>query len=93
VAHSEKLGHFVVQKALAGTVRLDPLAVEDELRNGTFAYVADDLLGGAGNTLNINLGVGNLVLFKEAFGFPAIAAPGSGIDQHMHPLIISTAAA
>jgi hypothetical protein len=30
------------------------------------------------------------VLFKEAFGFAAIAAPGSGIDQHLHPPIIST---
>jgi hypothetical protein len=31
------------------------------------------------------------VFFKEAFGFAAIAAPRSGIDQHMHPFIISTA--
>jgi hypothetical protein len=31
------------------------------------------------------------VLLQEPFGFTAIAAPGSGIDQHMHPLIIPTA--
>jgi hypothetical protein len=36
-----------MQKALAGTVGLDPLAVEDKLRNGSLAYLADDLLGGA----------------------------------------------
>ena len=80
-----------MQKALAGTVGLDPLAVEDELRNGSLAYLADDLLGGAWNTFNIDLGVGNLVFLKETFGFAAIAAPGSGIDQQMHPLIISIA--
>jgi hypothetical protein len=31
------------------------------------------------------------VLFKEAFSFAAIPAPRRGIDQDLHPAIISTA--
>jgi hypothetical protein len=30
------------------------------------------------------------VLFEEALGFAAVAAPRSGIDQNLHPPIIST---
>jgi len=71
----EKLGHFLVEKALARAVRLDPFAVDDELGNGPLADLPDDLVGGARVGLNIDLGIGDQVLFQEAFGFAAIAAP------------------
>ena len=60
---------------MARAVRLDPFTVDDELGDGALAYLADDLFGGARAGLDIDLGIGDQVLFKEAFGFAAIAAP------------------
>jgi hypothetical protein len=88
LGHSKQRAHLVVQEAAARTVRLDPFAVDYELRDRSFAYVPDQLVRGVGGGFNIDLGIGNLVLFKEPFGFATIAAPWSGIDQHMHPFII-----
>jgi hypothetical protein len=80
----------MVEKALAWTVRLNPFAVNDELGDGPLAHLPDNFFGGARTGLDIDLGIGDQVLFEETFGFAAIAAPRSGIDQHMHPSIIST---
>jgi hypothetical protein len=88
---TEELSHFLVEKPFAYTVGLDPFTVENELRDGPFAHMADDFLCRPGVGLDINFGIGNLVLFKEPFSFAAIAAPRSGIDQNMHPSIIPTA--
>ena len=74
-AHTEQFAHLFVQEAAAWAVRLDPLAVDHELRNGSLAYLPDQLLRGAGAGLDIDLGIGDLVFFKEPFGFTAIAAP------------------
>jgi hypothetical protein len=86
--HAEEVGHLLVQKAVAWAVRLDPFAIDDELRNRPFANVLDDFLSRPGGALNIDLGVRNLVLFKESLGLAAIAAPRSGIDQNLHPSIL-----
>jgi hypothetical protein len=91
--HTEELGHFLVEKPFAGTVRLNPFTVEDELWDSPFAHMPDDFLCRPGVGLDINFGIGNLVLFKEPFSFAAIAAPRSGIHQNMHPSIISTTTA
>lgn len=80
-----------MKETLAWTVGLDPFAVEYELRDRPLAHIADNLIRGARAGFDIDFREGNLVLLQEAFGFAAVAAPGSGIDQHMHPLIISTA--
>ena len=80
-----------MKEALARAVGLDPFAVEYELGDGSLAHIPDNLIRGARAGLDINFGKGNLVLLQEAFGFAAIAAPGSGIHQHMHLLIIPTA--
>jgi hypothetical protein len=69
---------------LAWTVRLDPFAIQDELRDGTLAHVADKLLSGARAVLDIDLGISDLVFFEEFFGFAAIAAPRSGVKQKSH---------
>jgi hypothetical protein len=89
--HAEEIGHLPVKETMACTVRLNPFAVDDELRDGPFAYLPDDFLCRPRASLDINLCIGNLVLFKEPFSFAAIAAPRSGIHQNMHPSIISTA--
>ncbi len=85
---AEQRAHLVVQEAAARAVRLDPFAVDYELRDRSLAYVPDQLIRGVGGGFNIDLGIGNLVLFEESFGFAAITAPWSGIDQHMHLFII-----
>jgi hypothetical protein len=86
----EELGHLAVEEALAWPVGLDPFAVDDELWDGSLAYVLDYFVSGPGAGLDIDLGVGNAVLFKEAFCFAAIAAPRRGINQNLHLLMIST---
>ena len=73
---------------MPSAVRLDPLSIEDELRDGPLAHMLDDFCGGAGVGLNVDFGIGDPVFLKEAFGFAAIAAPRSGIDQYIHLLII-----
>jgi hypothetical protein len=88
---AKKFRHFLVEKAMACAVGLNPFAIEDELRTGPLAHLPDHFLRGSGAGLDIDFGISDLVLFKEAFGFAAIAAPRRGIDQHMHPYIIATA--
>src|SRR5271170_815432 len=79
-----------MEKSPAWTVRLYPLAVDHELRDGPFAYVPDDFLRCAGAGFDINLGVSNRVLLEKTFGLAAIAAPRSGIYQNVHLSIIPT---
>ena len=67
----------MMEESPAWTVRLDPFAFDYELGNGPFADIADNFLGSAWDALDIDLGIGDLVLLEEAFGFAAIAAPGS----------------
>ena len=66
-------------------------ARQSVMQVGSLKKLPDDFVGGAGAALDIDLRIGDLVLFKEPFGFAAIAAPGGGIHQHMHFLIIPTA--
>src|SRR3984957_3129478 len=77
-----------MQKALPGAVRLDPFSVQHKLRDGPLAYVTHNFLSRARGIFYIDLGVGDLVLIEEPFGFAAIAAPRSGINQQFHLLII-----
>src|SRR5208282_6840652 len=39
--NSEQLAHFLVQKSLAQAIRLHPFAIDDKLRDGTLASVAN----------------------------------------------------
>ena len=54
-----------MQEALARTVGLNPFAIDHELGNRPFADVLDDFLGGPGGGLDIDLGVGDLVLIEK----------------------------
>jgi hypothetical protein len=85
---SEEGGHFVVEEALAGAIRLDPFSVKDELRDGALAYVAENLVGGAGSGFDVDLFVGDGVLGEEALGFAAVAAPGRGVYEEFHDSIL-----
>jgi hypothetical protein len=77
-----------MQKALSRAIRLDPFSVQHKLRDGPLAYVTHNFLSRARGIFYIDLGVGDLVLIEEPFGFAAIAAPRSGINQQFHLLII-----
>lgn len=71
------MGHFRVKESTAGTVGLDPFSVDDELGDGTFSGMRKDFVGGAGGVFDIDFCIGDVVVFEEAFGLTAIAAPGS----------------
>ncbi len=77
---AEEFGHLVMEEALAGTVGLDPLAVEDELGDGALAGVGDDFVGGTGGGFDVDLGVGDGVAGEEALGLAAVAAPFGGVE-------------
>jgi hypothetical protein len=91
VAHPEQLAHLLVEEASAWTVRLDPFAIQDELRDGSLAHMTDKLVRSAGSVLDVDLGISDLVFFEEFLGFAAIAAPHSRIKQKRHLTIIPTA--
>lgn len=86
--YTEEVFHLFVEEASAGTIRLDPFAVENELRDGTLAGVRDDLVGGAGCGFDVDVCVWNCVLGEEALGFGAVAAPGDGVDSKCHTSIL-----
>jgi hypothetical protein len=86
----EKLGHFLVQKALSGAVRLNPLPIDDKLWNRPLTNVANHFVGRLRVGLDIDLSVGNAVLFQKSLSLAAIAAPRSGVDQNVHSPILST---
>lgn len=69
---------------MAETIGLDPLAVNDELRDGAFAGAFDDFFGGAGRGLNINVSKRDVVLLQKPLGDAAIGTPKSRIDGHLH---------
>jgi hypothetical protein len=85
---AQPLAHLLVEKAAAGMVGLDPFAVDDELRDSALAYVPDQFGGGFGRGFDVNLGVGEVVLFEEALRLAAIAAPRRGIEDDLHRYIM-----
>ena len=84
---AEELGHFVVEEAIAGFVGLHPLAVDDELRDGSLAGVLDDELGGPWCVLDVDLFEGDVVGGEEALRFAAVTAPGGRVDGEIHRVL------
>jgi predicted cupin superfamily sugar epimerase len=84
----ESLVKFVVEQSAARLVGLKPLPIDDQLRNGPFADVSNQLVGGAGVLVDIDFGVGNAVRIKKLLGCATIAAPRSRINLHVHTTIL-----
>src|SRR5581483_4369580 len=84
VVDTEQLGHLLVFKAQAWNIRLDPLIVEHELRDGAFAGLADYFLSRTRRLFNVDFLVGNIVLGEPALSHAAVATPRSGIDDQFH---------
>ena len=78
-----------MKKPLARFVRLDPLSIEDKLRDRAFTRVGNDLLCGAGRLFDIDFRVGNCVLVEKTLRLAAIATPVGGIDNKLHVLIVA----
>ncbi len=64
-----------MQETVPGAIGLDPFAVKDELRDGALAGVGDNLVGGTGGALDVDLCEGDFVPGEKAFGLAAVAAP------------------
>ena len=84
---------LVIEDAEARAVGLEPFAVEDELGDGTFTDVAQDLFGGFGVGLDVDLAERDSVGLQVALGLAAVAAPRRGIhdDVHASDLIVIAA--
>jgi len=86
--NSEAAEQFFEEQPAAGLVGLEPFAVDDQLWDGALSYVLDDLSRGCRVGVDIDLGVGDAVLIEELLGGSAIAAPGSGVNLHVHREIL-----
>ncbi len=73
--HTEERSHLVVQKSLPGLVGLHPLAIHHKLRNGTFAYIMQHVIGRTWSHFDVDLFERYTVPRKEALGFTTITAP------------------
>jgi len=73
---------------VAGTVGLNPAAVEDELGDGALAGVGEDLVGCAGGGVDVDVGVGDGVIGEETLSLAAVAAPGGRVDEEFHASIL-----
>ena len=63
---------------------MDPFAVDDELGDGAFADVAEEFLGGAGGSFDVNLCVGDAVMVEKALCFAAVATPAGRVNEQLH---------
>src|SRR3954471_15027797 len=84
LSYTKQLRHFLVLESFSGNIGLYPCAIDHKLGNGPLAGALDYLFGGAGGLFNIDLIIGNVVLGEPALCDMAIAAPGSGINSHLH---------
>jgi len=69
---AQAFGHFFVEESLARMIMLYPFAIDNKLRNGALAGVADHFFGGSGGEFDIDLVIGDVMLGQKTFGFTTI---------------------
>ena len=79
---------LVEEEPATGDVRLEPLAVDDELGNGALADLADEFGGSCGILVDIDFGVPDAVSIKKLLGGAAVAAPPGRINLDYHANIV-----
>src|SRR5205085_5046481 len=84
LGNAEQLSHLVVMKALTRRVGLYPAAIDDELRDGAFAGIANHVFSGAGNFLNVDFSKRNVMPREPTLGFATVAAPRRRINHQVH---------
>ncbi len=82
--NSEPLVQLVIKQAPARFIRLEPLAVNHQLRNSALAHVAHYLGRRRGIGIDINLSVSKAMRVKKPFCREAVTAPGRRIDLNRH---------
>ena len=80
---------FFKQQPAASLVRLKPLPIDHHLRDGALAHVANHFSGGGRIVVDVDLGVLDAVRVEKLLGRPAVAAPRSGINLHLHAVILT----
>src|SRR5579863_3018299 len=73
---------------MARLVGLEPLPLDDQLRDGALADMANHFRRSSGIEIDVNFGIGDSVGIEELFGGSAIAAPCSRVDPDVHALIL-----
>ena len=79
---------LVEKEAAAGRVGLEPLAVDDQLRDGPLPRVADYFVGGVRVAVDIDFSIGDAVGIEKLLRGAAVAAPCGGVNLHCHRLIL-----
>jgi hypothetical protein len=87
--YAEQVSHLVVQKALSWPVWLNPLSIEDKLRDCAFTRVGNDLLCGARSLFDVDFGIGDRVLGEKTLRLAAVAAPVGRVDKKLHTNIVA----
>ncbi len=80
---------FIEKQASTRTVGLKPLTVNDHLRDGALANVADKIVGRCGVVVDVDFGIGKIVHVEKLFGGSAVATPGGGVDGNLHFLSVA----
>jgi hypothetical protein len=81
---TQALGHLFVQETLTGAVRLNPLAINNELGDGAFSRVPNHLFSCSGGDFDVDFFVRNIVLLEEAPGHAAVRAPEGRVQDEFH---------
>ncbi len=76
------------EQAAARRVGLEPLAIDNHLRNGPFAGVTLDFGHRRGVGLDINLRVDDAVRVEKLLGGAAVAAPYGRVNLYLHTFIL-----
>jgi hypothetical protein len=75
--NAQAFGHLLVEESFARTIGLHPFAIDNKLRNGALAGVAEDFFGGSRRGFDVDLLIGDVVFGQKTFGFTTIGAPES----------------
>lgn len=79
---------FIQQQPMPRPVRLKPLAINHQLRNGAFAHVTYHFSRRLRIRVHIHFGVLNPVSIEKMLRRAAVAAPAGCIDLNLHAAIV-----
>jgi hypothetical protein len=82
--YAQAFRHLVIEKAFAGAVGLNPFSINNKLGDGALPGASDDFVGGPGSRLDVDLGIGNIVLGEKTPGDAAIGTPKSRVEGYLH---------
>src|SRR6185437_6095051 len=87
--YSQQLTHLLVEESCPHSVRLYPLAIDYELRDGALAHVLYQFVDGAGGGFDVDFLERDVVLLEEVLGLAAIATPERSVNGKIHRSIVA----